>query len=180
MLHVLGLYGKSEHQHRETMQTPHRKASWDLNQGSSCFEADSVCVEVSFFNIMFLLRVLKFRPFSECHHWEYKLLETEFSILGHMLSLGSDCIMAVLCARLQMKPLLPSSGLMAILEVLKENQFQLNVLRCLSHSIILELRRARVQLHFRVWITWNLTTRFLLHFHLRPFRSTTLISPAKY
>lgn len=49
-----------------------------------------------------------------------------------------------------MKPLLPSSGLMAILEVLKENQFQLKVLGCMSHSIILELRRAHVQLHFSV------------------------------
>ncbi len=41
---------------------------------------------------MFLLRVLKFKPFPECHQREYKLLETD----DHGLSQDSDGITALL------------------------------------------------------------------------------------
>lgn len=87
--------------------------------GTQTRELLAVRRDQSFFYIMFLLRVLKFKPFSECHHWGYKLLKTDDLVSLRVQTASRHC----LSARLQMKPLLPSSGLMAILEVLKENQF---------------------------------------------------------
>lgn len=104
------------------MQTPHRKVPWlhqDSNQGTSCCEARS---EFFLHTVMFLLRVLKFRPFSEYYHCRI------MGLLKHTSSNES------------------SSALFRTDGNIRGAQRKSIMSHSMSHSIILELRRAHVQL----------------------------------